>query len=743
MPVRDVLALTRLREWTSVPIPGPVPIHSVSMYIFDSDCSLKPEKMKRKILYMGLFSIILFTACEDFLEVKTESRFDSDFIFQSEFEADKAILGAYQLLDAVTGIHSNRLFYDAIAVGSDIEVGPENPSFGYRYTPGNYYNQTPQLSDLDEISWNGMYTTINRCNIIIDALESSEAFINADKTTPSAFTHIFGEAVAIRATLYFELTRCFGDVIYSAKPITTKADYADVVLTNRNDIQETEINHLIEIEPMMYRLNSGSADRTAERMSKEYVQGLIGRLALVRGGFALRPAEYTGDGEIIQSHPVWGKMVRRTDWKIYYELAKTYLEKLVNEGNTVLTTMDPRTPVEKYGNPFQFIFQQGMDYKISEEMIFEISQKPGNLVERPYAFGRPSDGGSTGFPPKAYGQIRFFPTYYYNMFHPRDLRRDVTVAVTALGGVADEIMLCLKKGNKSRGGLALNKWDYSRMADKTYAIRQRRAGINAPYMRLGDMILLLAETYAVLGEEAKAKAELLKIRSRAFSPDDPEYNILVTDYVNGLSGDALIEAIQDERAFELGGEGQRRFDLVRWGILGRKIYELQTGMDEISDALATNGYYEFDNGNTITTYIYTKQMTKEQSGLEDLLTTTCNVDPGDPLYPLLYPGWRGTFTDWESGSTTLLKLSLAIRGLFERISPVDSAALIADGYVATPWGVDLIDEAWRSGVMGIYGGYLPSDYLAGYPPRYIQVIPASTIVASQGKVTNKYGFPNE
>ena len=111
------------------------------------------------------------------------------------------------------------------------------------------------------------------------------------------------------------------------------------------------------------------------------------------------------------------------------------------------------------------------------------------------------------------------------MFDPKDLRRDVTVTSTALGGVANEKILSFKKGNKSNGGLALNKWDYSRMTDKTYAITQRMAGINAPYMRLNDIILLLAETDCVLGNYADAKAGLLKIRQRAFNPNDPEYTV--------------------------------------------------------------------------------------------------------------------------------------------------------------------------------------------------------------------------
>lgn len=703
--------------------------------------------MKRKILYLSFILALLFNSCKnDFLEVNSKSKVSNEFMFQSTVEADKAVLGVYELVRSSAGIHGSGLCYDVLAVGSDIEIGPELPLGGGRYAHGNFYALPPQLSDAPVGPWNGMYAVINRCNILINGFESNAAFIAADKTKPSQVTHLYGEVIALRATMYYELTKCWGDVLYFTSPINSKADYETATVTDRSLIEEGEIANLIKVEPMMYHLTSGDKSKTAERMTKEYVQGLIGRMALVRGGYELRPATYTGNGDVIQSHTEWGKMVRRTDWKNYYTTANTYLKKVVNEGTAVLTTTDPRTPASKYSNPFQYFFQQCMDYKISSESIFEMSERKGTTSDWPYAFGRPSDGGGTGYPPKAYGQVRFFPTFYYGMFNPKDLRRDVTVTVTALGGVANEKIMSLKKGNKSLGGLSLNKYDYSRMSDKTFAVNQRQTGTNAPMMRLADIILLLSETYAVLGDEASAKAELLKVRKRAFNLADAEYTALTTTYVNSLSGVALMNAIQDERAFELAGEAKRRFDLVRWGLLGKKVNQLQTEMDAIINGLNTTGSYTFANGNVISSYIYIKDVTKTVSGLSDILTTTCDVDKTNANYPILYPGWRGTATDWVApASVKLLNVSVAIQGLFEPISASQATSLVAAGYKKTSWGVDLIPDAngWKTGLNGAFGGYLPASYTANYPPRYILAIPATTIAYSKGMVSNSYGFPNQ
>ena len=103
----------------------------------------------------------------------------------------------------------------------------------------------------------------------------------------------------------------------------------------------------------------GDVLTTAERMTKEYVEGLIARMALIRGGFSLRPADYSGDGEVTQSHPEWGKMVRRSDWKDYYQMANTYLKKLVNEGNAQLVLSDPQNSSGEVQQSFPVLFSTG------------------------------------------------------------------------------------------------------------------------------------------------------------------------------------------------------------------------------------------------------------------------------------------------------------------------------------------------------------------------------------------------
>ena len=84
-----------------------------------------------------------------------------------------------------------------------------------------------------------------------------------------------------------------------------------------------------------------------------------------------------------------------------------------------------------------------------------------------------------------------------------------------------------------------------------------------PLIRLGDVLLMLAEAYNETGQVDKAIVEVNKVRARVKMPglnSGPSWLA-----VN--SKDDMTQRIRDERAFELAGEGQRYWDIRRWGIL--------------------------------------------------------------------------------------------------------------------------------------------------------------------------------
>ena len=81
---------------------------------------------------------------------------------------------------------------------------------------------------------------------------------------------------------------------------------------------------------------------------------------------------------------------------------------------------------------------------------------------------------------------------------------------------------------------------------------------NKLIFRLADVYLMAAEAENELNGPTSAYQYINKVRERAFEPDQP---------LSGLSKDEFRLAMYDERKWELAAEGERRMDLIRWGIL--------------------------------------------------------------------------------------------------------------------------------------------------------------------------------
>ncbi|MBO5295960.1 MAG: RagB/SusD family nutrient uptake outer membrane protein [Candidatus Homeothermus sp.] len=104
-----------------------------------------------------------------------------------------------------------------------------------------------------------------------------------------------------------------------------------------------------------------------------------------------------------------------------------------------------------------------------------------------------------------------------------------------------------------------------------------------PLIRLGDVILMLAEAYNEAGETDKAVIELNKIRARAGMP---ELNSGAA-WLAVTGKEEMAERIRRERAFELAGEGQRYWDLRRWGLLEASV---KNATDIFGDLMYTRSY---------------------------------------------------------------------------------------------------------------------------------------------------------
>lgn len=683
--------------------------------------------MKRYIKYIAAIALCLsFTQCKkDFLNATSPSNVDDSFVTSTVTETFKSlswcyanyrqncIMGGYRWNDPV---------------GSDAEYYPEDGST-------NNLNAIlrSDLLGVDNAAggFNSLYQTLalaSRLADIIAAKDVYKADAAAGKTTN--WTQLYGEAVTMRAFCYFELVQHFGDVPYGYE----NKSVDNYSLTSRFDIYDRLIESLKKAEPLMYKIGEGGIN--AERMSKTFCDALIGELALFSGGYQTIRTDVSGlygSVTFTRKGNEADKCVyaRRTDYLTYYQTAKTWLQKAIdNRGTSGLITADGRSFAN---NPFQRHFQYFADLQVSPESLFEIGNIQGGTLtttsEYPYAFGRPSDGGSANSAPdKTFGALRIIPTVYYGEFENADHRRDASAAVTASNGDGNEKMITFVPGSKSAGGISTNKWDENRM-NPPYVAAQRNSGMNWTILRMADIILMLAEVKAELGE-ADAVSLVNQIRQRAFG--NSLHNI------GALSGQALKDVVLEERKLELLGEGMRRWDMIRSGTFSERAIAVQQEMATVINDLKTQGFHHFANGNDISNYIWTKKV-----ALTNPLTYDC-ASTDTTTNAAAYPAWRGQY-NYSTLAAVSSKVvgtthNIAIQGLFRYVDPSgpEATALQAAGYIKTNWGVDL-----AKGVAVYQRNILSGITSAGDPPRYYWPIPSETLSKSKGKVTNGYGLAQQ
>jgi len=712
--------------------------------------------MKKIQYYLAICTGLLFVSCNNLMDTSSPSIVDREFVFSNPITARAAMVGAYEQWrsTAQNTFFGDGLFYAADASGSDIERHPEKftnqPGRHYPesfYQNGTYAGQYGLLAYMkDPGDYANLYNTISKVNVLITAIQTADGFNEMlTSVIPTAKGQLYGEAITLRACCYRELIKYFGDV-----PYQNRSGVAARGLAPRDSIYDVIIGELKQVEPIMYVVGAG-VDKTY--FSRTAVQGLIGRICLDAAGYQTRRTDLgaafykSGIGAALTFEKLGSannnaEYGRRSDWKDLYATAKTYLKACIdNPGTAVFRSVDPRGTTnggKPYDNAYQYFFQQMNNLQVADESIYEyqMTQGVGN-DSRTYSMGRVSSGSNShpnSYPCKSYGQARINPAFYYGMFDPKDKRRDVSVSVTGSTGAGVEKLIPFLPGSVANGGgLTLNKWDENRMA-KPYVTAQRSSGINGPYLRISEVYLAYAEACAATGDDANALTYLKKIRERSFPSGQANTEAFVT-----ASG-GLLKAIIQERGFEFAGEGDRRWTLIRTGLLPEAIRKIKELTRSMLDGLKANGYYTFANGNTISSYVYTK-MVDAKTLVGYRLTTECPASKVTD--PVLYPGWRGQNDNWEAFTKDATKAiyatstpatNVAIKGLFTYINPTsaEATALVAAGYTKVNWGADLVtndDEYYK---------YLFYDYDYDKAPIYLW--PYTPNIISTGGFTNGYGF---
>lgn len=520
--------------------------------------------------------LVLSEGCRKYLDQKPITELGADQVFKDVPGAYKALAGVYSRLvgDQGYGIRLS-LYYP---LDNDEMQGPTGNADNdrrdiarYTVTSGNAQLERP---------FNQLFQGIEYANICIDNIPKMEMYTNGSEQEKKQLQRMHGEALALRAQFYFEAIRNWGDLPEHFAPAYTLAVANPFPARVAKDLLYDKIIEDLEtasgLVPWRNEVTS-IGDQADERLTKGSIKALRARIALFRGGYSLHQD---------------GQMKRNADYLTYYQIAKAECESIINSAQHAL-------------NPsFRGLWKDQVCARAiadpQGELMFQASGIGLGGAEDTklgyYNGPRVNNRGNSSVNP--------VPTYLY-LFDSTDLRRDVTIAqyFTLLNGSRTGQAITNLTDGKFR-----RDWISNPAVDPNSAVQY--FSLKWQIIRYADVLLMLAEAEnEINGPTAAAYNALNSVRRRGYGKPISTPDITV-DIPAGLSKTDFFKHLIRERALELGGEGIRKYDLIRWNLLGTVIAETKANMVRMSTSAAIvnptymAGYPSYSLTNTLPVYMY-------------------------------------------------------------------------------------------------------------------------------------------
>lgn len=346
--------------------------------------------------------------------------------------------------------------------------------------------------------WKAAYKVINRTNTVlgrIDGIEINTELANRYKL----------ECKFIRALMYFNLVRVYGDVPLILKEISISESY-DILREPKENVYNQIIADLKEAQDLPVSYSTAEDGRATQGAAKALLANVYMTL-----------------------HK--------------YAEAETILAEIINSGQYSLLENTPGSlNIDGYKNVFSPVNHN------SKEGIFEIQFLKGGYGEGSnYANNfAPENSGTNVVAVGGTGGNNIPEMDIYNAYEEGDLRRDFSMSL----GYYD---------NRKN-----NEWVESRYVCKFMDVpyQNNDASNNYPVIRYADVILMYAEALNQNGKTAEACKYLNMTRRRGFG-----YQTTETSPVDLQTTDKAQFAlmVEQERRVELAFENHRWFDLIRTG----------------------------------------------------------------------------------------------------------------------------------------------------------------------------------
>lgn len=225
------------------------------------------KKINIKIYLVLILTLVLNLSCSDsFVDVKPSSDNSEDF-FNTEDDYQKALIGAYDLLQST---YLNVLLGE---IASDNTLaGGESATDVVGIQEIDDMAHTPLNAQLRDI-WSWMFAGVNRANYILEF---------KDKIDFAGKEQVLAQATFLRAYYYFELVKWFGDVPLSVDKRILFGEQFNIDRTPKADVYAQ-----IEIDLQFAASNLPVVQDTPGRITKGAAQALLGKVYLYQQKYDL------------------------------------------------------------------------------------------------------------------------------------------------------------------------------------------------------------------------------------------------------------------------------------------------------------------------------------------------------------------------------------------------------------------------------------------------------------------------
>lgn len=528
----------------------------------------------KNYIKLSIFSMALvagMTSCD--MDAPTQSTLDGSSVYSVYSLAEAEVMSIHVSFGETNSYRGRFLPYYGVSTDVEVPSGTA-PSFASKNDDKqNLLNYSTSESNsqmnTDNNAYAKFYEGIERANL---AIEGIRQYGNIESNPNMA--QLLGEALTLRAVIYTDLTKAWGDV--PARFVPNNNDNIYMPRCNRDSIYKVLLADLKEAENYCYWPNQNNITKTTERVSKSFVKALRARIALYAGGYGLR-----GDGYRLSKDPDLAP-------EKMYAIAKEECEDIINAG------------YNKLGS-FKENFTKLCEDNVTAggESIWEIpfSEGRGRVL---YTWGVKHQS-KDQYTQQNQGGVNGPSPYLYYDYDAQDVRRDITC-------VPYEWSKELTNGKSHQQLRKISQWCFGKLRYewmKRIVTSTNDDGVNFQYMRLADVYMMAAEAENQLGNTSAAWNYLEPVLARALPA--AKVNELKAKYC--ANKEAFQKGIVEQRGFEFAGEQIRKADLVRWGIIDKKMAEAKQKLTDLAnrtgeyEGLPDKVYYTLDtDGETLKLY---------------------------------------------------------------------------------------------------------------------------------------------